>query len=105
MKLTIIRADGAVYKDGVCYFGLDLTAAPTDVHALQFNDVSNAGWIEFIQDDFGNKAANQMITSLPTWATTAMTKWNEAKIAQEAAIAAAKKAAIDQPQTTGTQTA
>jgi len=105
MKLTIIRSDGAVYKDSISYSGLDLSVVPTNVHALQFNDVSNAGWIEFIQDDFGNKDANQMITSLPTWATTAMTKWNEAKIAQEAAIAAAKKSAIDQPQTTGIQTA
>jgi hypothetical protein len=83
MKLTIIRADGAVYKDGVSYSGLDLSAAPTDVHALQFNDVSNAGWIEFVQDDFGNKANNQTITSLPDWAITAMAKWDEAKTTQQ----------------------
>ena len=101
MKLTIIRSDGAVYKDGVSYSDLDLSAVPANVHALQFNDASNTGWIEFTQDDFGNKEANQMITSLPAWATTAMTKWNEAKAAQEAA----QQAAANQPQTTGTQTA
>ena len=105
MKLTIIRADGAVYKDGVSYSGLDLAAVPSDVHALQFNDASNAGWIEFVQDDFGDKAANEMITLLPAWATTAMTKWDEAKAAQEAAILAAQQAAVDQPVTTGVQTA
>ena len=87
MKLTIIRADGAVYKDGVSYSGLDLSAVPANVHALQFNDASNAGWIEFTQDDFGNKAANEKITSLPTWATTAMTKWDEAKTAAEESTA------------------
>lgn len=87
MKLTIIREDGAVYKDGISYSGLDLSAVPTNVHALQFNDASNAGWIEFTQDDFGDKAANEKITSLPTWATTAMTKWDEAKTAEEESTA------------------
>jgi hypothetical protein len=91
MKLTIIRADGAVYKDGVSYSNLDLTAVPSDVHALQFNDASNAGWIEFVQDDFGDKAPNEKITSLPEWATTAITKWDEAKAAEEAAILAAQQ--------------
>ena len=92
MKLTIIRADGAVYKDGVSYSGLDLAAVPSGVHALQFNTASNAGWIEFVQDDFGAKAANEMITSLPAWATTAMTKWDDAKAAEEAARIAAEEA-------------
>ena len=86
MKLTIIREDGAVYKDGISYSGLDLSTIPANVHALQFNDSSNAGWIEFTQDDFGNKAANEKITSLPAWTTTALTKWDEAKAVQEAAI-------------------
>mgnify|MGYP007049616708 CR=1 FL=1 len=96
MKLTIIREDGAVYKDGVSYSGLDLSAVPTDVHALQFNDVSNAGWVEFVQDDFGNKANNQTITSLPDWAVTAIAKWNEAKVTADASQLPAE----DQPVTT-----
>jgi hypothetical protein len=93
MKITIIRADGAVYKDGVSYSNLDLAAVPSDVHALQFNTTSNAGWIEFVQDDFGDKAANEKITTLPAWATTAMTKWDDAKAAEEAARIAAEEAA------------
>jgi hypothetical protein len=106
MRLTIICEDGAVYKDGVSYSGLDLAAIPSDVHALQFNTTSNAGWIEFTQDDFGDKAANEKITSLPAWATTAMAKWDDAKVAEEAAIvAAAEYAAAHQPVTTGVQTA
>lgn len=106
MKLTVIRADGAVYKDGISYSNLDLSSVPNNVHALQFNDTVNAGWIEFVQDDFGNKAANEMITSLPAWANTAITKWNEAKAEEEAAILAAQEAAIlaaaKEPTTTGT---
>jgi hypothetical protein len=108
MKLTIIVDDNAVYVDGVVYSGLDLAVVPSNVHALQFNDASNAGWIEFVQDDFGNKADNQPITLLPAWATTALTKWDEAKAAKEAkeaADAALAEVAANQPQTSGTQPA
>jgi len=106
MKITIIPIDGAVYKDRVAYLGLDLSSAPANVHALQFNDASNAGWIEFVEDDFGNKPANQLITSLPEWATTALAKWDEAKVvADNAAKAAAEAAAAEQLKTTDTQTA
>jgi hypothetical protein len=102
MKLTIIPIDGAVYKDGVSYSGLDLSSAPADVHALQFNDATNKGWIEFADSDDGTKPQNEAITSLPTWATTAAAKWDEAKTAGESAVA---QAVANQPQTTGTQTA
>jgi hypothetical protein len=97
MKLTIIRADGAVYKDGVSYSGLDLTAVPADVHALQWKDTK--GWIEFVDSD-GIKPQNKAIISLPAWATTAATKWDEAKAAEEAAIETARIAAANRAQTT-----
>jgi len=94
MKITIIPVDGAVYKDGVSYSDLDLSSAPAEVHALQFNDTTNKGWIEFIDDDFGIKAPNEVITELPSWAVTASAKWEQAKAAEEAAIEAARLAAI-----------
>lgn len=103
MKLTIIRTDGAVYKDGISYSGLDLSSVPTNVHALQFNDVSNAGWIEFTEDGFGEKDPNQKITSLPAWAITAMTKWDEAKTAESAAAAQPRQTQIP-PQVVNAQT-
>jgi hypothetical protein len=95
MKLTIITADNAVYKDGVSYSDLDLSTCgiPEDVWALQWQDTS--GWIE-------NKSAlvqNQDVTELPIWANACLTKWDEAKAAEEAAAkqaaeeAAAKQAA------------
>jgi hypothetical protein len=85
MKLTIIPSDGAVYKDGISYSGLDLSSAPTGVHALQFNDATSKGWIEFTDNDDGTKPQNEIISELPAWATTAMTKWDEAKAAEETA--------------------
>jgi hypothetical protein len=104
MKITIIPIDGAVYKDGVSFNKLDLSSAPADVHALQFNTASSAGWIEFKDDDFGNKPNNQPITALPSWANDCLNKWDEAKAAYDAAVEAAKQAAKDQPATQGTQT-
>lgn len=102
MKLTIIPVDGAVYKDGYSYSGLDLSAAPSNVHALQWKDTK--GWIEFTDNDNGTKPQNETITELPSWANACVTKWDEAKAAEEAAIEAAKQAAQNQPATQGTQT-
>jgi hypothetical protein len=99
MKLTIIPSDGAVYKDGYCYSRLDLSVAPSNVHALQWKNTT--GWVEFVNNDDGTKPQNEPITSLPDWANTCLTKWDEAKAAEEAAIA---QAAASQPQTQGTQT-
>jgi hypothetical protein len=91
MKLTIIPSDGAVYKDGNSYSGLDLSTAPSNVHALQWKDD-------------GTKPQNEIITELPSWANACVTKWDEAKAAEEAAIEAAKQATQNQPATQGTQT-
>lgn len=89
MKITIIVDDKTVYIDSVSYANLDLSSIPTNVHAMQFN--GNAGWIEFKDNNDGTKPHNEPISSLPVWATTAISKWQEAKdlveskkIAQEA---------------------
>ena len=77
MKLTIIRNDGAVYKDGKSYVGLDLSSVPTHVHALQFNDSLNTGWIEFVDTAEGSKPANEIINLLPSWAIDAVNQWDK----------------------------
>lgn len=82
MNLTIIPIDGAVYKDGYSYSGLDLSAVPSNVHALQWYETE--GEIEFIGRP---KPQNEIITELPSWATEALNKWNEAKATEEAATA------------------
>ena len=91
MKLTIIRADGAVYKDGVSYSGLDLSSVPTDVHALQW--YGTEGEVEF---NGRPKPQNEPITVLPDWANVCLTKWDEAKAAEEAARIAQEAARIAQ---------
>jgi hypothetical protein len=104
MKFTIIPIDGVVYKDGVSYFILNLPNIPINVHALQFNDVTNKGWIEFADTDEGIKPANEIITALPTWAIEASIKWDEAQTAELAAIEAERIAVTIIPTTDTTET-
>jgi len=102
MKLTIIPLDGAVYKDGFSYSGLDLSIAPENVHAFQWNN--NSGWIEFKNESEFCKPANQNINEIPSWANAALEKWNEAKAAEDAAKEAAIQAALElQPISQGAQ--
>ena len=103
MKISIIRIDGAVYKDGVSYAGLDLSVIPTSIHALQFNTESSKGHIEYVMDENGQIPQNMQVTELPDWAVTACAKWDEAKAAEEAAQLA--YVSQPQPQTMGTQQA
>lgn len=82
MKLTIIVDDNAVYKDRVAFLPVDLSATPSNVHALQFDDATNTGHIEF------KDAPNQEITELPDWAVTASNNYDTAVAAYEADQAA-----------------
>jgi hypothetical protein len=81
MKLTIIKNDGAVYKDSVPYADLSLPTLPSDVHALQWNE--STGHIEFVD----NVKANETITELPSWANDALTAWQTAYEVEQAEIA------------------
>jgi len=81
MKLTIIKNDGAVYKDSVSYDNLSLPTIPSDVHALQWNE--STGHIEFVD----NVKANEAITELPSWANDALTAWQNAYDSEQAEIA------------------
>lgn len=83
MKITIIREDGAVYKDGYSYCNLVLSSIPQDVHALQFDTSLNTGWIEFTEDSTGSKQVNQSISSLPSWANDSLEKWEAANTAEQ----------------------
>jgi hypothetical protein len=81
MKLTIIKDDGAVYKDSMSYANLSLPNIPNDVHALQWNN--DKGHIEFVD----NVKANEAITELPSWANDALTLWQIAYDAKQVEIA------------------
>jgi hypothetical protein len=86
-RLTILPADGAVYRDAGNYLDLDLSGCgiPADVHALQWD--GSAGTIEFT-----DTRENEEITALPDWANACVAKWDEARAAEEAAAAAAAEA-------------
>lgn len=75
MKLTIIVDDQAVYKNKVSFEPVDLSAIPSNVHALQFDTETNTGHIEF------KNSSNEAITVLPDWAVTASEKYDIAWLA------------------------
>lgn len=62
MKITILPADRAVYKDEVNVLGIDLSGCgiPEDIHALQWDGTQ--GWIEY-----KDQRDNLTITELPAW--------------------------------------
>lgn len=84
MKLTIIPSDSTVYKDGLSYSGLDLSSAPENVHALQWDN--GTGWVEFKNESEFRKPANESIDALPDWANTALAKWEDAKAIEDAIV-------------------
>lgn len=86
MKLTIIPADGAVYKDGYSFSGLLLEGIPANVHALQWD--TDSGWIEFVNESEFRKPPNEQIEALPDWANSALVKWEEANTAQQQPVVA-----------------
>lgn len=82
MKLTIIVDDEAVYKDKVSFNPVDVSSTPSNVHALQFDDATNTGHIEY------KDAPNEEITALPDWAVTVSSNYDSAVAAYEAEQAA-----------------
>ena len=82
MKLTIIVDDQSVYTDKVSFNPVDLSGAPSNVHALQFDTATNTGHVEF------KDGQNQTITSLPNWAITASNNYDTDLAAYEAEQAA-----------------
>lgn len=100
MKLTIIPDDSYVAVDGDnSHVPLNLSACniPDEIHALQWFETK--GWIEFDDpvDPFAPKPPNEEITELPAWATACVDVWNVWK--------PYVPPVLEQPQTTGTQTA
>lgn len=84
MKITIIPADGAVYKDGYSFSGLSFTKIPDEIHALQWD--GSSGWIEFVSDENGGKPQNENISELPAWVDECLSVWYSAKSAEDEAI-------------------
>jgi len=73
MRLTIIKNDGTVCKNGICLFNLSWEGTLIDVHALQWYETY--GSIEF-----DNGSPNEEIAQLPDWANNAVAAWDAAYV-------------------------
>ena len=71
--LTIIFDDKTLGQDGVFYSPIDLSNAPSGLHALQWN--GNEGWIEYAENFDGKKQANEFISELPDWVNGLIDQW------------------------------
>jgi hypothetical protein len=85
MRLTIIRDMGLVHIDGRGHDEQDMTGVPENVHALQWNGES--GEIEYTSSD----VPNEVITSLPAWATPVSSAMYAKLDAEDRAEAKAKE--------------
>tara|TARA_R110000868_G_scaffold135497_1_gene348010 strand:- start:351 stop:626 length:276 start_codon:yes stop_codon:yes gene_type:complete len=68
MKITIIIEDKDIYKDKISFKISNCDEAPENVKVLQFDNSVNVGHIEF------SNAPNEVITELPDWANTLITR-------------------------------
>ena len=85
-KYTIIFNDGAIYKDGVCYDGLDLSWLPSDVLAVQSPDGVTAT-VEKGNRSTGRHTSNDedVATSGLSWWSNVDSTWQTAHDAAQAA--------------------
>lgn len=86
--ITVIPEDKLVSIDKVGHSNVDMSSVPAEIHALQWG--GDKGWIEFVEDELGNKPTNVLIDSLPEWIAQVVDGW---KAQEEAAIA--QKAELD----------
>jgi len=61
MRITVIRDDNAVYIDGVCKTGIDMSSIPPHVNAMQWYDTYGD---EESTDPETGRPVNTIITSL-----------------------------------------
>lgn len=86
--ISITFDDATMYIDKIGYSGLDISSAPLGYHALQWNGIK--GWIEFLPDEEGILAPNQVIDTLPDWVSIIQSSWVLADV-----VAKTKKAEFD----------
>tara|TARA_Y100000114_G_scaffold65085_1_gene59640 strand:- start:235 stop:708 length:474 start_codon:yes stop_codon:yes gene_type:complete len=71
-----------VIIDGASHLNINASdIVPSDVHALQYNAVSNTGHIEFVGT--GDNTVIADASGLPAWANTMVTRWNGEKAYKE----------------------
>lgn len=90
MRLTIIKEDGLVKKNGVVYVDLELSDLPNTFKALQWYETY--GDLEGV--DSNNAPTNTTITDISAY-QWCIDKWQEAYDAEQAKIAAEAAAAAE----------
>ena len=91
MKISIIREDKCVVKDGVGISGLTLSSCPSDVWAVQWDTTTSTGEVE------KNDLSVETITSLGVYqACVDEFETEKAKLDAEAAAAAAAAKAAEE---------
>ena len=83
MQFTIIADDNQVYVEGHMLV-VDLTGLDPNIHAVQWNGVTNTGWIECKHDPHtGARQLNEKITD-PSPYQAFIDRWETAAKAQPA---------------------
>ena len=89
MKISIIREDKTVVKDGVGISGLTLSSCPSDTWAVQWDTTTSTGHVE------KNDLSIETITSLGVY-QDCVDEFDTAKAKLDAEEAAAKAAAEEE---------
>lgn len=98
MRLVICNEENQkmqVGVDGKFYSGLDGSALPEDVHAVQW--FGSSGWVEKKDPDTGLLVENEVIASIDEF-QFAVNAWNAAYQAEKDAITAEQEAEENQSQ-------
>jgi len=85
MKISIIREDKCVVKDGVAISGLTLSSCPSDTWAVQWDTTTSTGEVE------KNDLSVETITSLGVY-QACVDEFDAEKAELDAALAAEKAA-------------
>lgn len=83
-RITIIIETGLVKEDGIGCDGVDVSSAPSGLHALQWYETK--GELEYMNLPDGTKPQNEFITELPDWVNTCITNMQATRIANEKAM-------------------
>jgi hypothetical protein len=105
MRLVIIADDARVGIDALNYDGLDMSQLDPSIHAVQwYGEYGEVEYKSVFADGQITKPQNKVITDITPY-QWAVDVWNSAKLAEEAAIAAAEaaqaEAAPNQPVVNG----
>lgn len=84
MRISVIKQDGLVGKDGLSFSNLDLSFLPSNIRAFQWYDTY--GEIEFERFVENGKLVipeNEFVTVEPSWFSSVIAAWDIGKQAKD----------------------